>query len=100
MAEEAPLENFDEFASSETRIVRTIKHGDTTYNLFVGPCPDCRRHPVFRLVRTCGSSLSVYEISQEDYQNLDEYVAKLHTTFAVDVATKLFVLRRTIQEYN
>jgi hypothetical protein len=85
---------------SDTRIVRTIKLGDTTYEMFVGPCPSCRRHPVFRLMRTCGASLSVYEISSEDYQNLDEYVAKLHTSFVVDVATKLYELRETIHELN
>jgi hypothetical protein len=100
MSEAEKRVDFVDDALSETRIVRTIKHGDTTYELFVGPCPECHRHPVFRLMRTCGSSLSVYEISSEDYQNLDEYVAKLHMTFAIDVATKLFVLNRTIQEYN
>lgn len=85
---------------SETRIVRTIKLGDTTYELFVGPCPECSRHPVFRLMRTCEASMSVYELSPQDAQNLDEYVAKLNTSFVVDVATKLLELRKTIFEFN
>jgi hypothetical protein len=92
--------DFTEEVPSETRVVRTIKHGDTTYELFVGPCGECGRHPVFRLMRTCEASLSVYEISADDYQNLDEYVAKLHRTFAVDVITKLAELRQTIDELN
>src|SRR5215467_13448165 len=85
--------------ASETRIVRTIEHGDTTYELVVGPCKCCD-HTVYRVMRTCGASLSVYEISREDAQNLDEYVNELHTSFAIDVATKLIRLRQTIQEFN
>lgn len=44
-------------------------------------------------MRTCGASLSVYEISADDYENLDDYVAKLHESFAV-------ALRQTIHELN
>jgi hypothetical protein len=68
MSEGYPSDISDESDCSETRVVRTIKHGDTTYELFVGPCPDCRRHPVFRLMRTSGGSLSIYEISSEDFK--------------------------------
>jgi hypothetical protein len=75
-------------------IERTIKHGDTTYELFVGPCA-CGERPIFRLMRTCGASLSIYLISSEDYENLDEYVAELHASFTVDVDAKLFRLRET-----
>jgi hypothetical protein len=95
-----PSGDFTEGMPSETRIMRTIKLGDTTYELFVGPCAECGRHPVFRLMRTCEASLSVYEISPDDAQNLDEYVAKLNTSFSVDVATKLVMLRKTISEFN
>jgi hypothetical protein len=84
----------------DVRIERTIKHGDTTYDLAVSTCAGCGRHPVFRVMRTFGASLSVYEISYEDAQNLEEYVAELHTTFAADVATRLIKLRETILEYN
>jgi hypothetical protein len=84
---------------ADPRIERTIKHGDTTYNLFVGPCACCER-PIFRLVRTCGASLSVYQISSEDYENLDDYVAELHASFAVDVEAKLVRLRETVHEFN
>jgi hypothetical protein len=84
--------------AEQVRIERTIKHGDTTYELFVGPCKCGAR--VFRLMRTCGASLSVFEISSEDYENLDRYVAHLNTSFAVDVRTKLSELRVTIQKFN
>src|SRR5262249_9011763 len=94
------LDDFVGEVPSETRIVRTIKHGDTTYEMLVGPCSSCRRHPVFRLMRTSGASLSVYQISSDDYQNLDEYVAELHSSFSVDVATKLSELQEAIRELN
>jgi hypothetical protein len=51
-------------------------------------------------MRTSGASLSVYEISPEDARNLDEYVRQLHTSFAIDVTTKLSQLRETIREFN
>jgi hypothetical protein len=77
---------------SETRVVRTIKHGDTVYELLVGPCGQCGRHPVFRLIRTCGASLSVYEISADNHENLDDYVAKLHESFATIFDRPIFSL--------
>jgi len=51
-------------------------------------------------MRTSGASLSVYEISREDAERLDEYVTQLHISFAIDVATRLYRLRQTIQEFN
>jgi hypothetical protein len=75
MSDVHPSGDFTVEVPSEPRIVRTIKHGDTTYELWVGPCK-CGRHPVIRLMRTSGASLSVYEISSDDYENLDEHVAK------------------------
>jgi len=93
------LDDITAKAPTETGIVRTIKHGDRTYELYVGSCK-CGRHPVFRLMRTSGASLSVYEISQHDYENIDDYVAKLDTSFAVDVSTKLSELHEAIFETN
>src|SRR6188508_2604453 len=84
--------------ADKVRIERIIKLDDTTYDLFAGPCK-CGAQ-VYRIIRTCGSSLSVYEISTGEYERLDEYIAKLHTTFAVDVWTKLSQLRETIQKHN
>jgi hypothetical protein len=51
-------------------------------------------------MRTCGASLSVFEITADDYENLDRYVAKLDTSFAVDVGTKLYRMRETIRQHN
>src|SRR5262249_41658558 len=76
-----------------------IEYGDTIYELWIGPCK-CGRHQVHRLMRTAGFSLSVYEISPEDAEHLDEYVTQLHTSFAIDAATRLYQLRETIQKFN
>ena len=94
------IDNPEEKVPSETRVVRTIKHGDTTYELYVGACGCCGTHPVFRLMRLCGASLSIYEISADDYRNLDEYIADLHESFSIDVVTKLTQLRNTIEQFN
>lgn len=56
------------------------KIGDCTYELFVGTC-SCGQ-PIYRLMRTCGAAISIYQISQEDYENLEDYIAELHATFA------------------
>jgi hypothetical protein len=72
--------------------------GDCTYELFVGTC-SCGQ-PIYRLMRTCGASLSIYQISQDDYENLENYIAQLHATFAVDVDSRLQRLRQTIKELN
>jgi hypothetical protein len=85
---------------TEIRLVRTIKHQDTTYEIFIGPCSQCGTHPIFRVMRSCGYSFSVYQISGEDYENIDHYVEQLHASFVVDVATKLYRLRHTVQEFN
>jgi hypothetical protein len=74
------------------------KLGDCTYELFVGTC-SCGQ-PIYRLMRTCGAALSIYQISQENYENLEEYIAELHATFAVDVHSRLEGLRQTIKEFN
>lgn len=79
--------------------VRTINLGDTTYDLFVGPCSCCNRQ-AYRVMRSCGYSFSVYEISQEDAQNLGGYISELHSSFDIDVATKMLELRNTIHEFN
>jgi hypothetical protein len=100
MTELCPIDNLEEKVPSETRVVRTIKHGDTTYELYVGACGCCGTHSVFRLMRLCGASLSIYEISAEDCRNLDDYVASLHESFSVDVVAKLTQLRSTIAEFN
>ena len=99
MSEVCPSNGPSGEVPSEAGVVRKIEYGDTLYELWVGPCK-CGRHPVCRVMRTSGASLSVYEISREDAQNLDQYVSKLHTSFAIDVATKLFGLRQTIHEFN
>jgi hypothetical protein len=72
--------------------------GDCTYELFVGKC-SCGE-PNYRLMRTCGASISIYQISPEDCENLDEYVAKLNASFTVDVGSKMYRLRETIKEFN
>jgi hypothetical protein len=72
--------------------------GDCTYELFVGKC-SCGQ-PIYRLMRTCGASLSIYQISQEDCENLEDYIAELHSTFAVDVHARINGLRKTIAELN
>jgi len=84
---------------SKMCVEREIKLGDTTYELFVGTCK-CGRHPVYRLMRTCGALLSIYEISEDDYQNLDNYVSQLHASYTVDVTTRLHALREAILATN
>jgi hypothetical protein len=79
-------------------IERNIRLGDCTYELSVGKC-SCGE-PIYRLMRTCGASISIYQIAQENYENLDEYVAELHVSFTVDVESKLERLRQTIKEFN
>ena len=98
MTELCPIDNL-EGVPPETHVVRTIKHGDPTYELYAGAC-QCGAHPVFRLMRLFGSSLSIYELSAEDCRNLDEYVANLHESFSIDVVAKLTQLRATIAEFN
>ena len=84
----------------EFRIERSLKRGDTTYELFVGPCACCDKI-VYRLMRSCGaSSISIYQISAGDADNLEAYVDELHADFAVDVRTKLHQLREAIAEFN
>jgi hypothetical protein len=85
-------------SSPDVRTERIIKRGDTTYELWVGPCR-CGGS-VYRLMRTCRSSISIYDISKEDLENLDEYVAELHASFAVDVEAKLQLLREMVAEFN
>jgi hypothetical protein len=84
--------------ADQVRIERTIKHGDTTYDIIVGPCK-CGAQ-VVRVMRVCGASISVYEIDSEDYENVDVYVAQLHRSFAIDVVSKLRQLRQTIFKFN
>jgi hypothetical protein len=83
---------------AKPRVERTIKRDDTTYELMVGQC-SCG-NPTYKLLRMCGASISVYMISAEDCEQLDEYVSELHESFAVDVEAKLFLLRDMIKEYN
>jgi len=83
----------------KTRIEWTTKYGDTLYELYVSKCVDCGG-PVRRLLRTSGASISVYEISAEDFENLEEYVAALHESFAADVEARLEQLRDTVAEFN
>src|SRR5262249_16950624 len=64
-------------------VAHRIKLGDCTYELFVGTC-SCGE-PIYKLMRTCGAALSIYQISQVDYENLDDYIAELHASFAMDV---------------
>jgi hypothetical protein len=84
---------------SETTLVRTIKVDDTSYDLYVGACKCCGE-PRYRLMRCNGASFSIYEVSSEDCENLEEYVAELHSVLAVDVATKFTVLKEIIAERN
>jgi hypothetical protein len=86
-------------ALCETKLVRTIKLDDTSYDLYVGPC-ECCGTIRFRLMRCNGASFSVYEISQTDCETLEEYVAELHSVLAVDVVHKLAGLREIIKETN
>jgi hypothetical protein len=52
-------------------------------------------------MRSCGaSSISIYQISAGDADNLEAYVDELHADFAVDVRTKLHQLREAIAEFN
>ena len=51
-------------------------------------------------MRSCGYSFSVYQISAEDYENIDQYVEVLHSSFSVNVETKLYRLRQTVHELN
>jgi hypothetical protein len=89
----------DVASPSETALVRTIKMGDTTYDLYVGPCRCCGEVR-YRVMRCNGASFSVYEISSTDCENLEDYVAELHSVLAVDVQTKLTNLQETIGELN
>jgi len=84
--------------TAEPQVERTIKLGNTTYELMVGQCA-CGS-PIYKLLRMCGASISVYVISAEDCERLDEYVSELHESFAVDVEPKLFLLRDMVKEYN
>src|SRR5690242_1902073 len=52
------------------------------------------------VLRSCGSSISIYQISAEDYDDIDNYIAELHSSFAVDVEAKLYRLRDTVAELN
>ena len=83
----------------ETTLVRTIKVDDTSYDLYVGPCKCCGEIR-YRLMRCNGASFSIYEISPADCQNLEDYVAELHSVLAVDVKTKLVGLMETIADLN
>jgi hypothetical protein len=51
-------------------------------------------------MRTSRTLLSVFEISEEDYKNLDKYIAVLNSNFKIDVATRLSYLRKTIFDLN
>jgi hypothetical protein len=51
-------------------------------------------------MRMCGASLSVYQISLEQREDLEEFVSALHESFAVDVETKLYWLRDTVKDFN
>jgi hypothetical protein len=83
---------------AEPRVERTIKLGNTTYELMSGQCA-CGG-PIYKLLRMCGASISVYLISPEDRERLDEYVSELHESFAIDVETRLSLLEETVKEYN
>jgi len=84
---------------SDTTLVRTIKVDDTSYDLYVGPCKCCGEIR-YRLMRCNGASFSIYEMSSADCENLEDYVADLHSVLAVDVETKLKGLKDTIAELN
>jgi hypothetical protein len=86
-------------ASRDTvSVEHTVKLGDCTYELFVGTC-SCGE-PIYKLMRTCGAALSIYQISQADYENLDDYIAELHASLAMDVAARMDCLRQTFHEFN
>jgi hypothetical protein len=63
----------DEHQPGPTRTERTIKRENRTYSVMVSACSECGG-PLYGLLRECGASLSVYFISQEDYENVEEYV--------------------------
>lgn len=84
--------------TAKPRVERTIKLGNTTFELMVGRCA-CGG-PIYKLLRMCGASISVYVIGPEDRERLDEYVSELHESFAVDVEPKLSLLRDMVKEYN
>jgi hypothetical protein len=79
-------------------VEQKVKLGDCTYELFVGTC-SCGE-PIYKLMRTCGAALSIYQISQADYENLEDYIAELHASFAVDVDARMDRLRQTVHEFN
>jgi hypothetical protein len=56
--------------------------------------------PIYKLLRTSGASISVYVISAEDRERIDEYVSELHKSFAVDVEPKLSLLEDMVREFN
>jgi hypothetical protein len=82
----------------EPYVERVIRCGDTSYELMVGECA-CG-DPIYKLLRICGASISVYLISAPDYERLDDLVAELHESFAVDVEAKLSRLGEVVREYN
>src|SRR5215469_8038178 len=84
--------------TTEPRVERTIKLGNTTYELMVGQCA-CGGQ-IYRLLRMCGAAISVYDINAEDRERLDEYVSELHESFAGDVEPKLLLLHKMVKEYN
>jgi hypothetical protein len=84
--------------TTEPRVERTIKLGNTTYELMVGQCA-CGS-PIYKLLRMCGASISVYAIRAEDRERIDDYVSELHESFAIDIETRLLLLRKMIEEYN
>jgi hypothetical protein len=89
----------DEHQPGPTRTERTIKRENRTYSVMVSACSECGG-PLYGLLRECGASLSVYFISQEDYENVEEYVDRLDETFKVNVQLILEKLCKTIAEYN
>src|SRR3954454_4472642 len=99
MARVGSFIELDVASPTETTLVKTIKLDDTTYDLYVGPCQCCAEIR-YRVMRCNGASFSVYEISPADCENLEDYVAELHSVLAVDVETKLTNLRETIGESN
>ena len=84
---------------TETRVIRKIERGDTIYEVYAGACK-CGAHPVIRLMRTCGPSISVYQISEENFRDLERYINTLHESFSIDVVTKLNELHGEIGELN
>jgi hypothetical protein len=80
------------------RSERIIRLDSTTYELMTEQCA-CGG-PIYKLLRMCGASISVYAISAEDRERLDEYVSELHESFAVDAEPKLRLLEDMIKEFN